>query len=67
MSSEESELSEEEEPPVDLPIWCDTYFEELQELYRIFQNSGRKLFGMSFHQFGNFADFVRYIHANTVI
>ena len=46
--------------------WVDQHFDALSELYQCFTGSGSVLFGRAFYQFGNFAQFCTFVHANTI-
>jgi len=45
--------------------WLNEHFDELQELYKCFQDSGRKVFGNAYFQRGGFHTFIEFVHTNT--
>jgi hypothetical protein len=58
-SSEDDYVSDEEQP------WAEEHHEVLAELFTLFKDSGRRVFGGAFFQHGTFADFVLLIHKHS--
>lgn len=46
--------------------WLNAHYDVLNELYNLFRQHGAQVFGGAFFQFGDFAQFVQFVHANTV-
>lgn len=55
-SDDEYEYFEARDKPKER--WIEENYEALQELYTIFKEAGKKLFGSGFHQYGNFGEFI---------
>ena len=63
--SDDSEISAAEYG-VSLP-WIDTYYDSLVELYGVYTETGRKLFGPAFNQLGDFGTFARCVFSNLAL
>jgi hypothetical protein len=63
--SDDSEISAAENG-VSLP-WIDTYYDSLVELYGVYTETGKKLFGPAFNQLGDFGSFATYVFCNLAL
>ena len=65
----EGETSEEDDLPQtmgrDRAMWVEDNVGAIEELYRNFLETGRKIFGDAFHQTGNVTAFSHYVYKHT--